>query len=141
MQTKTFGGIGKLILAGMAILACAAAVPAIGAEPSPPASGPGGRTPDPDQALKHLASQLTLSAEQQKQIRPILADELGQLRQLMSNSSLSRSDQQAKMESIRNTSFERMRPILTPEQQQKHEELRRQDMERGRKGRGAGRQD
>jgi Spy/CpxP family protein refolding chaperone len=75
--------------------------------PTPDASaqpGPGrmGRQQmTPDEQVARMTKRYNLSADQQTQIKPILADQQQQMMALRQDSSMSRDDKMAKMKSIR----------------------------------------
>lgn len=88
-----------------------------------------------ERRLKRLSSQLNLSEEQKKQIRPILDEEVGQLKDLRNDTKLSKEEKRTKFKEIANATFDKIQQLLTPEQQKKHDELRQQALERrGKRG-------
>ena len=89
-----------------------------------------------DPVIRHLESmtrQLGLSSEQQEAIKPILADEAVQLKELRANSNLTVAEKKAKMQELRQATFEKIRPVLTAEQQNKHDAQLKNVMERRKK--------
>lgn len=98
--------------------------------------GGGQRPGGLEQRLQRLSSRLNLSEDQKKQIRPILDEELGQLKDLRNDTKLSKEEKRTKFKEIANATFDKIHQLLTPEQQKKHDELRQQALER-REKRGA----
>jgi protein CpxP len=66
----------------------------------PPVGGHRGMM-DPAQQLEGMTKRYNLSADQQTQLKPILASQQQQMQALRGDSSLSREDRMAKMQSIR----------------------------------------
>jgi Spy/CpxP family protein refolding chaperone len=102
------------------------------AAPPPPPQGdaqqPGpdhgrGRQMDPEKQLAHLTKALNLTADQQTQIKPILADRQQKMQALWSDSSLSREDRMSKMKSIREDSNTKIEAVLTADQKPKYEQM------------------
>lgn len=94
-----------------------------------------GKMMDPERRLQRMTTRLGLSEEQQRQIKPILVEEASQLRAVRDDPQLTRDERRAKMRQINGATFDKIRPLLTPEQQQKHDALREEMMERtGRQG-------
>lgn len=94
----------------------------------------GGGPPTVDQRLQRLSQMLDLTGDQQEKIRPILENEMTQMQQMRSDTSLSQDDRMSKMKQLRETTTAQINPILTPDQQKKYAEL----MSRMREGRGPG---
>jgi Spy/CpxP family protein refolding chaperone len=96
--------------------------------PTPDASaqpGPGrmGRQQmTPDEQVARMTKRYNLSADQQTQIKPILADQQQQMMALRQDSSMSRDDKMAKMKSIREGSSTKIQAILNDSQKQKFAE-------------------
>jgi protein CpxP len=105
--------------------------------PAPDASaqqpGPGrmGRQPmTPDEQLARMTKRYDLSADQQTQIKPIIADTQQQMMALRQDSSLSRDDKMAKMKSIREGANTKIQAILNDSQKQKFAEDQQRMQER-----------
>lgn len=77
--------------------------------------------PAPEVQLKRLAKGLKLSAEQQRQIRPLLTEEYAKLREIRQDENLSPKQIQEKVEALRSDTVARIQAVLTPEQKEKHE--------------------
>ncbi|MFA7402394.1 MAG: hypothetical protein WC007_00255 [Pelobacteraceae bacterium] len=76
--------------------------------------------PAPEVQLKRLSKGLKLTAEQQKQIRPMLKDEYAQLLEIRKDDNLSPKQIQAKVEVLRTETIAKMQAVMTPEQIEKH---------------------
>ena len=127
-KTKTFllvSGVVIMILLGIRMLAGA-----------PPAQGGGQRMRGPmtpEDQLARMTKQLQLTDEQQAKIKPILEEQHKQMMDLRQDTSMSREDRFAKFREVRQKSLEKMKAILTPEQQEKWQKI--QEERRGRRGR------
>ncbi len=76
-----------------------------------------------DQRLQMLTQQLNLTSDQQTQIKPILENESQQMQSLRSDTSLSQQDRMSKMQAIHETTSSQIKPILTPDQQTKWQQM------------------
>ena len=83
-----------------------------------------------ERRMQHLTERLNLTAEQQEQIRPILEDETAKVNGLRADENLSRVQRRAKQQEIRDQMYDRINAVLTPEQQKRHDELRKQAQKR-----------
>jgi Spy/CpxP family protein refolding chaperone len=81
----------------------------------------GGHMMDPDQRLAHMTKRYKLTADQQSQIKPILQDEQQQMQSMRSDTSTSREDKRAKMQSMHEADQQKIEAVLTDEQKQKFE--------------------
>ena len=88
----------------------------------PPQGGPGMRM-DPDQQLAHLTSALSLTTDQQSQIKPLLVDRQQKMQALMQNQSLSQEDRRAQARTISQGTNNSIKAILTDEQKQKFDAM------------------
>lgn len=77
--------------------------------------------PEPEVQLKRLSKGLQLTAEQQKQIRPMLTEEYASLKQIRQDENLSPKQIQAKVEALRTETIAKIQTVLTPEQKEKHD--------------------
>jgi hypothetical protein len=77
--------------------------------------------PEPEVQLKRLTKGLQLTAGQQKQIRPMLAEEYASLKQIRHDENLSPKQIQAKVEALRTETIAKIQTVLTPEQKEKHD--------------------
>jgi HlyD family secretion protein len=105
----------------------AAAAPAVGGGAAEPGGGrpeggarQGGGRQSPEQIRERLVKGLGLSEEQQKKLDPILADSR---QQMMALQGMPDQERQAQARKIREASRERIRAILTAEQQAKYDEF------------------
>jgi Spy/CpxP family protein refolding chaperone len=81
----------------------------------------GGNMMDPDKRLAHMTKRYNLTADQQSQIKPILADEQTQMQSMRSDTTSSREDKRAKMQSMHQESTQKIEAVLTDQQKQKFE--------------------
>jgi|SRR5215469_538553 len=81
-----------------------------------------------DQHLQTLSKKLNLSDEQKAKIKPILQDQMEQMKAVRADSSLSKDQRRAKIKSIHDSSHDRINTVLTPEQQAKLKQMKQQQM-------------
>jgi Spy/CpxP family protein refolding chaperone len=84
--------------------------------------------------LTMLAERLNLTEDQKTAIRPILAAEANDIKAVIQDKSLSREQRQTKIAAIRESSNKEINKILTPEQQAKLAELKKERPRRHRPG-------
>jgi periplasmic protein CpxP/Spy len=98
--------------------------PAPDASAQQPGSGHmGGRQQmTPDEQVARMTKRYNLSADQQTQIKPIVADAQQQMMALRQDSSMSREDKMTKMMSIREASNTKISAILNDSQKQQFAE-------------------
>lgn len=77
----------------------------------------------PDKELEHLTKQLSLSSDQQTQIKPILQDRQDQMRQIHEDNSLARPDKMAKMKTLDDSSNTKLEAVLNADQKTKYEKM------------------
>jgi len=82
--------------------------------------------PAPEVQLKRLTKGLQLTAEQQKQIRPMLKEEYASLKTIRQDENLSPKQIQAKVEALRTETIAKIQTVLTPEQKEKHDMVSKQ---------------
>ncbi|HXH49499.1 MAG TPA: hypothetical protein VNM47_09150 [Terriglobia bacterium] len=127
-KAKTFllvAGVVIMILLGIRMLAGA---------PLPQYGGQRMRGPmTPEDQLARMTKQLQLTDEQQAKIKPIIEEQHKQMMDLRQDTSMSREDRFAKFREVRQQSLEKIKPILTTEQQKKWQKM--QEERRGRRGR------
>jgi len=94
-----------------------------GGAPETAAPGGGGHRGmmDPAQQLEGMTKRYNLSADQQTQLKPILAQQQQQMQALRGDSSLSREDRMAKMQSIRADTRTRIEAVLNDDQKKQFE--------------------
>jgi hypothetical protein len=84
----------------------------------------------PDEQVARMTKRYDLSADQQTQIKPIIADTQQQMMALRQDSSMSRDDKMAKMQSIREGANTKISAILNDSQKQKFAEDQQRMQER-----------
>jgi hypothetical protein len=84
----------------------------------------------PDEQVARMTKRYDLSADQQTQIKPIVADAQQQTMTLRQDSSMSRDDKIAKMKSIREDANTKISAILNDSQKQKFAEDQQKMQER-----------
>jgi protein CpxP len=80
--------------------------------------------------LKWLSQQLNLTEEQKKQLKPILAGELKQMRAVGEDASLTQDQKREKMKQIHEALRPQVQAILTSEQQVKFAQMKEEAIER-----------
>ncbi|MGA8185826.1 MAG: hypothetical protein WB819_19535 [Terriglobia bacterium] len=127
-KAKTFllvAGVAVMVLLGIRMLAAA---------PLPQNGGRRMRGPmtAADQ-LARMTKQLKLTDEQQAKIKPIIEEQHNKMMDLRQDTSMSREDRFAKFREVRQESLEKIKPILTPDQQKQWEKIQqsRRGMRRG----------
>jgi Spy/CpxP family protein refolding chaperone len=128
--------IKNIVLLALALLASAAL-----AQQGPPKGGdqPQGQRrgmPSVDDQLKNLTDRLSLTADQQTKIKPILEDQSQQMQALMKDDSLSQDDRRAKGRSIRESTNTKIRDVLTDDQKKKYDEWQQEMRDRMRQRQG-----
>ena len=83
--------------------------------------------------LQNLSEKLALSDDQQAKIKPILEQESGELSPLWRNPSISRKDKLDTLERVVRASDEQMRPILSQNQREKLQEMRKEQKDQVKK--------
>jgi hypothetical protein len=86
--------------------------------------GPNPGENDPDSRLRRLTTDLTLTAEQQTKIKPILQEEFTQLEALRGNDSYNREQRRAKLLEMNKTTSEKIKAQITPAQQKIYDDIR-----------------
>jgi Spy/CpxP family protein refolding chaperone len=80
--------------------------------------------------LAMLAERLNLTEEQKTTIRPILVTEANEIRAVIQDKALSKEERQTKIAAIRESSNKEINKVLTPEQQAKLAELKKERQNR-----------
>jgi Spy/CpxP family protein refolding chaperone len=80
-----------------------------------------------------LAKELNLTPDQQNQLKPVFEETRTKVQAIHQDTSLSQEQKRAKIKEIHDANKSKIEAVLTPEQKQKFDSLRK---ERGRKGRG-----
>ena len=81
-----------------------------------------------DQLLQTLSEKLNLSDDQKAKIKPILQDQMQQMKAVRADSSLSEEQKRTKIKSIHDSSHDRLNAVLTPEQQAKLGQMKQGQM-------------
>lgn len=76
-----------------------------------------------DKRLMKMGCMLNLSEEQKAKIAPVLEQESVKVKAVREDSSLTREQRRQKMRDIHTATYTQIKPMLTPEQQKKHEEM------------------
>ncbi len=76
--------------------------------------------------LQRLSTALNLTEEQKAKVKPILEDESVKIKAVAEDKALSKQQKRAKVREIHAATFEQIKPLLTPEQVKKHEEMMKQ---------------
>jgi Spy/CpxP family protein refolding chaperone len=126
------------LLATGLTLCTAAAFAQDTAAPAPDASAQqpmgGGRmgrgAMNPDEQIARMTKRYNLSADQQTQIKPILANQQQQMMALRGDSSMSREDKMAKMKGIREDSSTKIQAVLNDSQKQQYAQDQQKMQER-----------
>ncbi len=85
---------------------------------------------DPAVQAQHMAKRLNLTSDQQTQVLNVLTAQQDQVKSVRSDSSLSRDDRHAKMQSIRTDSESKIRALLTDDQKQRFDQMQQQRRDR-----------
>jgi periplasmic protein CpxP/Spy len=82
------------------------------------------------QKFQALAAQLALTPEQKRQLIPILVTEGPKVEAIKADSSLTRIQKLQQLKAVHDQTDPQVKAILSPEQYQKLQEIRRQELER-----------
>lgn len=123
-RTKFTVLLGMLLGAGIAMAQAPDQTPAPQAGQG--AAMEGRHAPDPARQAERLRKELGLSANQEAQIKPILADRQAQMQSLRADSSLQEADRRTKMESIMQESNSKIEAVLTDPQKQHFEQMQQE---------------
>ena len=93
-------------------------------EPAPAPQAEGRLTPE--KVVSMLDSKLALSDDQKNKITPIIADRQQRMRALHSDTSQRPMQRRRKAKEIMSDSDQKIKAVLTPEQQQKYSEMEQQ---------------
>jgi hypothetical protein len=85
------------------------------------------------QKLQHLSAKLDLTQDQQTKIKPILSQEAGLASQFMANPALTRKDKVDKLDKIVHASDEKLKPVLSADQWQLLQDMRKEQRQELRK--------
>ncbi len=90
----------------------------------------------PASRLERMSQTLNLTEEQKTKIKPILEDEAAKIKAVHDDSTLTRQQMGDKVREIHAATYGKIKPLLTPEQLKKHEEM--SERWKGMPGQGAG---
>jgi hypothetical protein len=93
---------------------------------------------DPDEQLARMTTRYSLTTEQQEQAKPILISQQHQMQALREDTSLSRGDRMAKMQTIRTDSSAKIKAILNDDQKKQFEQDQLRMQKRVQQGQGGG---
>jgi periplasmic protein CpxP/Spy len=85
--------------------------------------------------LERLAADLALTPQQKRQLIPILASEAPKVEAIKADSSLSKIQKLEQLKAVHDQTDPQVKAILTPEQYQKLQAIRRQELEQAMKRR------
>jgi Spy/CpxP family protein refolding chaperone len=83
-----------------------------------------------DQHLQMLSEKLNLTDDQKAKIKPILQDQMRQMKAVHEDTSLSEEQKRAKMKSVHESLHDQINAVLTPEQQTKFKQMRQEQMQK-----------
>ena len=105
---------------------------------APPPTGGHRGMMDPAQQLEGMTKRYNLSPDQQTQLKPILASQQQQMQALRGDSSLSREDRMAKMQSIHADTKTKIEAVLNDDQKKQFEADQERMQQRRMQGGGPG---
>lgn len=80
--------------------------------------------------IQRLAAQLALTPDQKRQLIPILVAEAPKVQAIKNDPSLTKMQKLQQLKAVHDQTDPQVRTILTPEQYQKLQEIRRQELQR-----------
>lgn len=87
-------------------------------------------TSSPEAHLQMLGEKLNLTEDQKAKLKPIFQDQAQQLKTVGDDPSLTPEQKAAKKKAIHETTHDQINAVLTPEQQEKFKEMKREGMEK-----------
>ena len=87
-------------------------------------------TSSPEAHLQMLSEKLNLTEDQRAKLKPILQDQARQMKAVRDDPSLTPEQKAAKKKAIHETTHDQINAVLTPEQQEKFKEMKREGMEK-----------
>lgn len=81
-----------------------------------------------DEQLQMFSEKLSLTDDQKAKLKPILQDQMQQMKAVHEDTSLSPEQKKTKMKSIHESIHEQINAVLTPEQQTKFKEMQQEHM-------------
>ena len=122
MQTKLLTlALGSLLAIGVSSAAFAQDAPPPPQNPGQDQAGPGGRgmRMDPNRQLERLTRELSLTTDQQTQIKPLLLERQQKMQALFQNQSLAPEDRRTQVRTIMEGSNNSIKALLNDDQKQK----------------------
>jgi hypothetical protein len=95
--------------------------------PPPEAGKPGAQAFNP---AGRLTTELGLNPEQEAKVKAVFEESRPQMKAILEDTTLSRENKTAKLRALHDTIAEKIKPLLTPEQQQKADQLKERFRER-----------
>jgi periplasmic protein CpxP/Spy len=83
-----------------------------------------------DQHLQMLSEKLNLTDDQKAKVKPVLQDQMQQMKAVREDSALSEEQKRTKMKSIHESMHEQINAVLTPEQQVKFKQMKQEQMQK-----------
>src|SRR5579864_4335292 len=83
-----------------------------------------------DQHLQMLSEKLNLTEDQKAKLKPVLQDQMQQMKAVREDSSLSEEQKRAKMKTVHESLHDQINAVLTPEQQTKFKQMRQEQMQK-----------
>ena len=114
----------------LAVRAAASPMQDAAADQSAP---PQRQMPSVDDQMKKLTQELTLTADQQAKIKPILEDQRTQMEAIRSDTQGTRRDHFMKMRDIHSGTVTKVKEVLNDDQKKKYDAMQEQMKEEGRK--------
>jgi Spy/CpxP family protein refolding chaperone len=84
----------------------------------------------PEAHLQMLSEKLNLTEDQKAKLKPIFQDQAQQLKAVHDDSSLTPEQKTAKKKAIHEATHDQINAVLTPEQQEKFKEMKKEGMEK-----------
>ena len=84
----------------------------------------------PDAHLQMLSEKLNLTEDQKAKLKPIFQEQAKQMKALHDDASLTPEQKTAKKKAIHEATHDQINAVLTPEQQEKFKEMRKEGMEK-----------
>jgi periplasmic protein CpxP/Spy len=86
--------------------------------------------PSPEAHVQMLSEKLNLTEDQKTKLKPIFQDQEQQLKAVRDDSSLTPEQKAARKKAIHEATHDQINAVLTPEQQQKFKEMKKEAMEK-----------
>lgn len=114
-----------VIVNGALAMGLAASIPARAQDQDTQSAGARQRM-SPDDVVEKMGEKLNLSDDQKAQIKPIIVDRQEKMKELRSDTSMRRRQKGRQMKSIFKDSDNKIKAILTPDQQKQYAEMEQQ---------------